>query len=49
MDKVIPFVTSAPSAVYSVPPVGNPVTVIVRLSPSASVGVEISSPTLEES
>ena len=38
MVKVILLVTSAPSAVVKVPPVGNPVTVIVKLSPSASEG-----------
>ena len=41
MVKVILLVTSVPSAVVKVPPVGNPVTVIVKLSPSASVGVVI--------
>jgi hypothetical protein len=41
MVKVILLVTSVPSAVVKVPPVGKPVTVMVKLSPSASVGVVI--------
>ena len=47
--KVISLVTSVPSAVLRVPPVGNPVTVTVKESPSESVGVEILSAMLLES
>ena len=40
--KVLLVVTSVPSAVVTVPPVGMAVTVMVKLLPSASVGVLIS-------
>jgi hypothetical protein len=40
--KVLLTVTSVPSVMVKVPPVGTAVTVIVKLSPSASVGVLIS-------
>ena len=36
--KVSPLLTTVPSAFVTVPNVGSPVTVIVRLSPSSSVG-----------
>jgi hypothetical protein len=49
MVKVILLVTSVPSAVVKVPPVGKPVTVMVKLSPSASVGVVIPKATSVES
>ena len=49
MVKVILLVTSVPSAVVKVPPVGKPVTVTVKLSPSASVGEVIPKATSVES
>jgi hypothetical protein len=41
MVKVLLTVTSVPSAKVKVPPVGTTVTVIVKLSPSASLGAVI--------
>ena len=41
MVKVLLTVTSVPSAMVKVPPVGTAVTVIVKLSPSASLGALI--------